>query len=331
MDFNAEDVKLDQELNQAIHALRQESRAILAKLRFPNELRGMVTGAGAGFALTGPVGAFLFGSLGYLLGKAYKLEDPEKKVLLGHYNQKMAQLKGLTGGGRPNPGGGGPIPSGGTMSAGDLAKLEIEGFGFDGAFFDLFGYPSKPFHCIVFGKPKQGKSIFSFQFADYLAEFGKVLYIACEEGFGGTLQKKITDFGLQDNKNVHFSDARTLQEIQKVVPGYDFVVIDSVNFADLEVKDVEDLKSQNPQTSFVTIHQATKGGDMRGSQEYRHNCDMVVEVIQGIAYQEGRFQAPGSYDIFDGKGKSQEDPKKKEEEQGAQAEQLEMFNAEDLY
>ena len=38
-----------------------------------------------------------------------------------------------------------------------------------------------------------GKSIFSFQFANYLSQFGKVLYIASEEGFGNFDQNPIKE------------------------------------------------------------------------------------------------------------------------------------------
>ena len=212
------------------------------------------------------------------------------------------------------------------MSADKLARMDYDVYDFDGEFFDLVGKPARPFHCMVFGRPKQGKSIFSFQFARYLSQFGKVLYIASEEGFGGTLQKKIKDFGLQDNQFVNFSNAKGMEEMRKVIPGHDFVFIDSVNYSRLEVEDVEQLKREFSKTSFITIQQATKGGQFRGSQEYAHNCDIIIEVISGVAHQTGRFQAASEYEIFkqpeEEAGESQAD-----DQEPAQAkEQLNLFD-----
>jgi hypothetical protein len=61
------------------------------------------------------------------------------------------------------------------------------------------------------------------------------------------------------------------------------VFIDSVNYIRITPEDVEDIKAENPQTAFITIQQATKNGNFRGSQEFAHNCDMVIRVEAGMA------------------------------------------------
>jgi hypothetical protein len=79
------------------------------------------------------------------------------------------------------------------------------------------------------------------------------------------------------------------------------VVIDSVNFAKITAEQVEQLKAENPNTMFITIHQATKQGQARGSQEYIHNADTIIRVHEGIATSMGRFNEGGEYIVFEKK------------------------------
>ena len=85
-------------------------------------------------------------------------------------------------------------------------------------------------------KFKNGKSIWSFQFANYLTRFGKVLYIAAEEGFSATLQQKLVEFGgISDN--MYFANYRNFEQIREALKqnDYEFVVVDSINFINLEI------------------------------------------------------------------------------------------------
>ena len=127
-----------------------------------------------------------------------------------------------------------------------------------------------------------------------------MLYIAAEEGFSSTLKKKIADFGLQ-NSRVDFANFRDFGQVKNILraENYDFVFIDSVNYMRLLPEQVEELKAINPDSGFVTVQQATKQGHARGSQEFGHNCDIIVEVVDGIAYAQGRFAPPAEMEIFD--------------------------------
>ena len=99
--------------------------------------------------------------------------------------------------------------------------------------------------------------------------------------------------------NMNFSDKRDFEGINKICGDYDFVFIDSVNYSRLDVDDIEELKQNHPKTSFITVHQATKEGQFRGSQEFAHNCDMICKVENGQVEQKGRFQGSDFiYQIF---------------------------------
>ena len=127
------------------------------------------------------------------------------------------------------------------------------------------------------------------------------------------------------NPNLDFGNFRDYEQIRDVLANnnYQFVVIDSINFINLEPEDVEVLKAENPGTAFITIQQATKGGQFRGSQQFAHNCDIIIEVIEGVAYHTGRYAAPSEMQIFD---KPNFRNNKKAENNNSQ---LVMFSSED--
>lgn len=329
--IEAEDISVDQvdpeeerkkEIQKAKNKLHSEIRSLNAQLKFPPEFRMGIAGTGLGFALGSYPGAVAGALAGFFIGKNRQLTDDEKKLLQNLIIQKEQQLKNLDKQLEVQK-----EIMGGVVSAEDLMNLEYDVYDFDGKWEELFGQPARPFHAMVFGVPKAGKSIFSFQFASYLTQFGNVLYIAAEEGFRGTIRDKIKNFAANDDfiaDNFRLSDARGLDKMREVVPGNDFVFIDSVNYAHLEVEDVELLKKENPETSFITIQQATKGGQFRGSQEYAHNCDIIVEVISGVAYQKGRFQAASEYEIFDQPEEKKES--KKADKSDEKESQLSIFD-----
>ncbi len=135
--------------------------------------------------------------------------------------------------------------------------------------------------------------------ADYLEEyFGRVLYIAAEEGESVTLQQKIKDIG---GSKMKILETRDKDEIKSFLSKstFDFVFIDSINVAGIESEFLEVLKNENPSKSFVAITQATKSGNFKGDQSLTHNCDFIIKVVDGIAYQAGRFSPASEVNIFE--------------------------------
>ena len=188
----------------------------------------------------------------------------------------------------------------GILGAEEIENLDYSKYIFgDDKYGNFIGNPAVGFHAIVFGLPKGGKSIWSMQFADYLANhFGDVLYIASEEGFKGTIKDKIVEW-TTNRKNLKFGNFTGFDEIKENIKGYDFVFIDSLDFAKITVEEMEELKAENPETSFVTIKQVTKDGKFRGSQEYAHNCDIIIEIIDGVANQKGRYNPEAQMLVFE--------------------------------
>lgn len=213
----------------------------------------------------------------------------------------------------------------------DLIKKKFDSLDFTGKFLELIGKPSKLFSGIIWGLPKGGKSNFSLRFADYLQEyFGEVVYLAAEEGESVTLQEKFKEIG---GSKVTVAESRNREDIREYLKSksYDFVFIDSINNAGIDSDYLEIIKHENPKKSFISIVQATKGGNFKGDQALTHNCDFIIKVVAGIAYHTGRFNTATEISIFDEplyqknpieKKKIEPKVKKKDEKESDQEEDL---------
>lgn len=176
----------------------------------------------------------------------------------------------------------------GVVSSEDLMHMNFETIGLQGKFRELIGDPAVGFTAMVFGQPKSGKSTLMLDFAHHLAvNHGEVLYVAFEEGYGYTLKEKISRIGAVHPK-LHFAE-----ELPAKLGNYDFVFIDSVSRAGMELEDMVKLKNRNPRTSFVFIFHSTKDGKFRGGNELAHEVDVIIEVEAGVAKASGRFGAGG--------------------------------------
>jgi hypothetical protein len=297
MDFEIDDIQIDEDAVKTarIKQLSSEIATMRAQLNVPAAIRGTIGGAAIGAGLgMGALGTVALGILGYNMSKDKTMSEEQRNALLQKLSAKAQELLRLQRDEEIEE-----ATSGGIMSSRDLKDYRYDCYDFDGKWDDLVGKPAKKFHMMVYGRPKQGKSYFCFDLAQYLSNFGKVLYIAAEEGFSATLQKKLQDMG-GDNPNLDFANFRDYETIKNEIPRHDyrFVIIDSVNYIRIEPEEIETLKEENPRMALITVQQATKDGKFRGSQQYAHNCDIIIEVIEGVAYHQGRFQVHSEMPIF---------------------------------
>lgn len=149
---------------------------------------------------------------------------------------------------------------------------------------------------MIWGQPGAGKSTASLMLAKTLAQNGyKTLYISDEEYGSVTLAEKLNRIGGKVD-NLFFSEK--IQEINNSGP-YDVVFCDSVNSSKLSLTDFRNIRKKYPQTAFVLIFQATKGGQFKGAKDFEHDVDIVVEVAKGVASTtKNRYKELSSIEIF---------------------------------
>jgi hypothetical protein len=281
---------------ERIELLRQELRFLNKELNMNAQVQGLIGGSAIGYALgMGALGVGLGALLGYNVAQNKPLSPELKhsiKVAIARKKSELSKLESQE-----------DVQNAmvsGVMSSEQMMNYEYRELPFSGRWEAFIGKPSANFHALIWGKPKQGKSYLAVAFAKYLSNFGSVLYIAAEEGFSATLKKKIADFGLT-NSRVEFANFKRPENIIDFVRNnhYDFIVIDSVNFVGMTPEQVEVVKDLAPESGVITVQQATKTGQARGSMEFAHNADIIIEVIEGVAYAMGRFAPPSEMQVFE--------------------------------
>lgn len=329
MDFEIDDLEINHDdiKNAKIQQLTNEIAALRAALNVPAQIRGGIGGAalGAGLGL-GPLGMIMGSVIGYSMNKGKDIPEEKRAELTAQLSQKARELLALQRDEELSTAG-----VDGIMTSRDLKDYKYDLWPFDGKYGALVGQPSKKFHMMVFGRPKAGKSYFCNGFAQYLTRFGKVLYIAAEEGFSATLQKKLRDMG-GDNNNLDFANFRTYDQVAQALRShdYDFIFIDSVNYMKMEPEEIEELKTIKP-FGLITVQQATKSGQFRGSQTFAHNCDIICEVIDGVVYHTGRFNDHTEMPVFDKPKEAKKADKAVVMPTENISPQMDMFNDNDLY
>lgn len=162
---------------------------------------------------------------------------------------------------------------------------------------NFIGDPEVGFSAVVYGLPGAGKSTFCVEFANHLAEnHGKTLFISSEEGYGVTLQSKLKKV----SEWLILSDLKDKSKLKDTVRDSRarFVFIDSINHMKISHDDLELLKGQFKDVSFIGILQATKQGNFKGEQEFAHNADIIIQVEKGMAHSTGRFSPSGTLKLF---------------------------------
>jgi hypothetical protein len=173
-----------------------------------------------------------------------------------------------------------------------LMGMHFKTIGLQGKYRQLIGDPSVGFTAMVYGLPKSGKSTLCLDMAHYLAvHHGKVLYCAIEEGFGYTLQEKVGRLKAS-HPRLYVTD-----RVPENPGQFDFVFIDSVTKAGLEIEDMDALRKAHPRTSFIFIYHTTKEGRFKGSNTHAHEVDVIIQVENGKARGNGRFGVGGEVEV----------------------------------
>jgi len=155
------------------------------------------------------------------------------------------------------------------------------------------------FTALIHGQPKQGKSHFAIQFAQYLhAKFGDVVYFAAEEGASKNMETKLTRWGAQFKIVYNILGTKGIEDyIRKYKPK--FVFIDSISRLRLSADNINFFVDEYIDTSWIMVSQSTKHKSHKGSQELIHIVDSIIHVDTGIAHQEGRtIDGPTQLEVF---------------------------------
>lgn len=146
------------------------------------------------------------------------------------------------------------------------------------------------FKMLVWGDSGNGKSNFIMQFIKVLLDYGKVLYLSLEEGHERTMQMKAMQyFTKEEGLNIRFADhAMSYSELVEYLNtkrSAKFIVIDSLQYWNINYDQYKELKRAFPTRAFIFISHANgKAVDGQVASKIKYDAGLKVWVEGYVAF-----------------------------------------------
>jgi hypothetical protein len=182
-----------------------------------------------------------------------------------------------------------------SMTAQQLAKLNIKGIRVAQPYGRLLGEPEKNAVIFIWGEKGAGKSTMSLGLADALAEHGRIEYIPAEEHFGKTLVDRVKRLGAT-HQNLNFTKWKSIQALKEILlKNRSFAcILDSISVIDANAKETVELAQWCRENGimFVMVSHATKDGQYKGNTSIAHECDIEIKVTKegGAETEKNRYR-----------------------------------------
>ena len=189
------------------------------------------------------------------------------------------------------------------LSTSELLSKRYKIFDFEDEWFDFIGKPEMSGVWFVWANSGNGKTNFTLQLCKKLAEYGKVIYDSLEEGTRLTLQNSIRRAGMDEVKRRVQWVCEPVSELYERIAQHksaQFVVIDSVQHAQLSYKQYLELKEAHRGKLIVLISQADgKQPSGRAARSIMYDADLKVWIEGYRAFTKGRYIGTvGTYTIW---------------------------------
>jgi hypothetical protein len=170
-----------------------------------------------------------------------------------------------------------------------------------------FGWLPFNFWMIIWGESGNGKTNLLTDILKAVMPFGKVLYVALEEGTEvSTVMRVKKSLNEEEHSGkIEFADhTMTIEELKKKLRKKKqpkFIVIDSVQYWFITLKDYWDLKKEfGRKYCFIFIsHAKGKQPDGKLAEKIRYDVPIKVYVSWFIAFVQSRFGGNNPYVIWE--------------------------------
>lgn len=145
------------------------------------------------------------------------------------------------------------------LTAKNLLDKKYTTFNFQGIWREVFGTPTTTGIWLIYGKEKNGKTWGTLLLADYLTNFGKVLYISAEEGVDMEFQQACKRAKINPkNKNFQFIEYEPIEDLYTRLKRRNaprIVIIDNLTIYNEELKSngIKKLKQDFPKVLFICV------------------------------------------------------------------------------
>ena len=185
----------------------------------------------------------------------------------------------------------------------DLMRKNREVYAFEGALREAFGQPEQNGVWFIWGRSGNGKTSFVLQLCKELTRYGKVAYDSLEEGDSLTMQNALMRVGMGDVGRRFILLNESLKELDtrlKRRRSPDIVVVDSFQYAHIDLKQYEEFIDQHKNKLIIFVSQADglkPWGRTAQSAMYSASLKIWVEGYRAIS--KGRYRGNlGYYTIW---------------------------------
>lgn len=192
------------------------------------------------------------------------------------------------------------------VSVSELISTKFTTLDIQGEWHKVLGTPEANGVWLIYGKSGHGKSRFIMQLIKMLTHLGKVMYNDIEEGVSLTFQNNIIETGMNQDKlamkNLLILDKEpieTMCERLKKKKAARIVVLNSIQHAQMQLKDYLKLKDDFPKVLFV-LNSHAEGTEPKGAlaKFIKYDADIKIRVEGFKAFPASRYGGGESYTIW---------------------------------
>lgn len=188
-------------------------------------------------------------------------------------------------------------------SASELRDMSFKVWPFSGEWFDLLGTPETSGCWLIWGNSFNGKSSFVYKLCKYLTRFEKVVYNSLEEGWCADTQKALNDVGMDEvgSKFLLLNKEPLADLITRLrkPKSANIVVIDSLQYADMNLKAYKELRASFPKKLFIIIsHAEGKEPEGRVAKKIKYDAAKKIRIEGFRAFSQVRGHGQKFMDIW---------------------------------
>lgn len=180
------------------------------------------------------------------------------------------------------------------ISVSNIYDAKFNTLEFEGKWRDAVGCPELAGSWFIYGPPKNGKTSFAMMLAKYLTGFIRGAYDSIEEGLSLSIKMAMerTEMAEVGGKLVLLDkmEIPELREWMKKRRGNGFVVIDSVQFAQMTFAQYKAMKEEFPNDLFIYIsHVEGKQPDGQVAKKIWRDSNVSFRIEGFRAFPTGRY------------------------------------------
>ena len=189
------------------------------------------------------------------------------------------------------------------ISVSELLGRTFKVMKFTGLWLATFGSPELSGVWIFWGESGNGKTRLILQLAKYLTNFGKVLYNTLEEGARLSMQTAVRESNMNGLKGkfkiLNRESISDLKQRLRRRKSARIIIIDSIQYADLNKRAYKQLKEEFPEKLFIFIsHAEGKSPEGRTAKFVRYDADIKGRVEGYKLFVTSRFGGGADYIIW---------------------------------